>query len=649
MADLVPTVRLFGDRLRARELVGFAMQQLEITKTLMGFQELKQYKRRTTLPGGSVILCKVTFGISVVDIFVPPVPVGPEEDPDRFDVATLMPFWFKYLPSPAQQAHSVVAYSEWKEKPPYRAKIHAKPKLYTGPDFTIPISDVFRGEHPESGNALIGNVESYTWRVLPKPEDADPGYSIGLFRWQYFKIFEGHLVYFGQGKDNALNLRRSGLIVARNTVANKTEIMSDGCIASNFYLYEDGSFDVFGLRETRYTFDLFITFYLFRHNRKGEVIETISAWGEYTAGVGNYQTQAFSIAFDGSVYYTDFPLHSAYQINNWPPGKERTIVSMPSHTYGYDPMLRVMVEQQAPKFIDQSKGLTWAPSGSPTYGSYPNCQKSTNGGTVSFAFRRSLSSGVILEWTRTLSGGAVKFWEYYPGKYQAPNFYCDWNDERLSRTAGGTIGGTETLTETRDGEIALLNRKAVSFYDWTLKKWIILDEVMLYDETRTTRLASGNWWECPGEWVVDFQRVETYQLRDGITGDVVYEYVSPLLTWTSSSPENYFACAQGDDTGDAFYESWGDIPPLNYTIPASKRIECLRDLRLVTSLGAYLHDGRINEAVFFRQDYRNSLDLLEPEVSASVSIPQGGKQSLILPVKEWRLLANSSLLGVTGV
>lgn len=647
MADLLPMIRLSGNKIRARSLCGFAMTQLQITKNLMGFQDLKQYKRRVTLPDGSVVSCKVTHGISLVDIFVPPSPMEAEEELRRFGAVRLMPFWYKYTIPKDQQAHSVVAYSEWRDKPPYHAKIHAKPKLYTGEDFTTPISYPFQGEHPDSGQALIGQVESYAWRVLPKPEEMNDGFSIGLYKWQFFKVFEGHLVYFGSGKDNLLRLRRSGLMVSQGTVANDVNVFHDGGLASNFYIHPDGSFDVFGLKEEKTTFNLYVNFYLQRHGRDGAVIETVNGYGTYTAGYGNYQTRAFSIAFDGAVYHTDFPLGSAYQITTWsPPEKAKTIVSMPSHTYAYDPILRVMVEQQAPKYIDQSRGLTWSPTGEPTYGSYPHCVKRTNGGTVAVQFRRSLSSGIVLEWVRTISGGAVKFWEYYPGKYQAPNFYCDYGDERLARTAGGTIGGFYTLTETREGEVAVLNRKAVAFYDWVMKRWNILDEVLLYNETRTTRLASGDWWECPGDWVVDFTRIETYQLRDGITGDVVYEYVTPQQSWTSENPENYYACATGDDTGDAFYESWGDIPELSNSIPDDKRIEYLRDLRQVKSIGAYFHDGRINEAIFFRQDYRNSLDMEEPEMSASLSIAQGGNQSLTLPVQEWRFLANSSLLDV---
>ena len=50
--DIMPFIRYSGDRERAETLRRFALTQLKITEDLMKYRDIKQYKRRITLPGG---------------------------------------------------------------------------------------------------------------------------------------------------------------------------------------------------------------------------------------------------------------------------------------------------------------------------------------------------------------------------------------------------------------------------------------------------------------------------------------------------------------------------------------------------------------------------------------------------------------------
>ena len=83
--DIVPFIKYSGDRERAVTLRRFALTQLKVTEDLMKFRDLKQYKRRITLPGGIVIICKIQFGLPMVEIHVPPMipEMAPPPPPDR--------------------------------------------------------------------------------------------------------------------------------------------------------------------------------------------------------------------------------------------------------------------------------------------------------------------------------------------------------------------------------------------------------------------------------------------------------------------------------------------------------------------------------------------------------------------------------------
>jgi hypothetical protein len=68
-----------GDEFKAKSLLGEGRHQLSILKNTMSFQKLKQLERMVALPDGTQIKCSNCFGLDIVNVFAPEIPITVEE------------------------------------------------------------------------------------------------------------------------------------------------------------------------------------------------------------------------------------------------------------------------------------------------------------------------------------------------------------------------------------------------------------------------------------------------------------------------------------------------------------------------------------------------------------------------------------------
>ncbi len=68
----IPTrIRIYGDELYGRGLIGFARKRLSDLVTDAGFNNLQTHSNKIQLDDGSIIITNICYGLSTIDIYTP--------------------------------------------------------------------------------------------------------------------------------------------------------------------------------------------------------------------------------------------------------------------------------------------------------------------------------------------------------------------------------------------------------------------------------------------------------------------------------------------------------------------------------------------------------------------------------------------------
>lgn len=253
--DIMPFIRYSGDRERAETLRRFALTQLKITEDLMKYRDIKQYKRRITLPGGIVITCRVQFGLPMVEIHVPPmIPEMPPEPLLPYDFS-IIPYWhdMSLASDPVRTAHfiRVTHFGFEKTGAPEvkRKKIMNSYWEFEEGDYLSPIKKIGESQYEFLTGTNLGALGGFTWNY----EGNDlVGHSFTIYHWQNHKVFfDADTI-----EDDYADVYRSGVALYKD---GESQLVLNG-LASGFWIAPDdhaspGSFRLFTLQLRYYGYE----------------------------------------------------------------------------------------------------------------------------------------------------------------------------------------------------------------------------------------------------------------------------------------------------------------------------------------------------------------------------------------------------------
>lgn len=624
--ESIPYMRYSGDRPRAMGFRRFALTQLKITEDLMKFRDLKQYKRRITLPGGIVITCRVQFGLSLVEIHVPPmIPENPPPSPPRYQFA-IIPYWHEMAgTSPDRMAHHIEVKHFGNGAPEIkRQQIMDLYWEFEEDENLWPIHPVDESPGEFLNGTNLGGLGSYTWNY----EGNDiVGHSFSIYQWQNYRTFyEADAI-----EDDYDDIYRSGIALYKD---GELQLRLNG-IASGFWIAPDtdadpGRFKLFNLKLRYYGY------------------EACSGDPGASTGCMSLTCEWYDFASDGTPTGAD-EMSQGYEdtchdLTNDVTRPDRSWVH--PWTIMYDPDLDVLVTDCA-IFIGALNRPPTCACGDILIKSGWKYEDDCNGNPGAFAYYAGVGA-FACGFDPVRRRNVTKYWGHpyepqFTESYQYEKDQYGW--DRLVYAGGNitfvtsssyVVAGSFTYScplgapygqYTLSGIMTRFDARIVCYYDWTRQsnQWRFVDRLWIVNGSYTS---------------LDYDpSLSTTILLVDQDGEVLRQTTVSLTgTWTGQTTDVEQVARQAYG-----YFDWAHIQ--NTASYFDSTIQ--NKLRRIEAYGTYCPDkSKLESCVHYRQAYETENDDHENASFEAhlIACPEGGVVDIQLgamPVQQWRWASNA--------